>query len=223
MAPHMGHTLANPSIQQSFQREYRRLLTQLRIQPGQRVLDIGSGVGFLKPMVHQLGAQYAGIEPSDDAYAAACSLYGEEGFVCGYFPQDLHAGKFDHILVLSCVDEVPERGPFLVGLRERLVPGRGTAYIAVRNKAFFINWFKNDWTMARSSARARISLQDLTDAQWQSLLRDSGLEIVEQGKFLRPWFTGWSAAGMKNVLYRLFSHLLPRRCSYMLYYRVKAG
>ena len=218
----MAHVLQDQRIQRSFQRQYDALLTELGLRADQRVLDIGSGVGFLKPMVAARGASYTGIEPDKSAFAAASALYGPQGYLCGFFPQAAPQDRYDLILVLSCVDEVPDRSSFLQGLRARLTPGSGLAYIAVRNRSFFVNRLKTERAMAGRSERSRISLSDLTDAQWQALLANCGLQVVECGKFWRPWFTGFSSTGARNVLYRLVSHVVPRPHSYMLYYKVRA-
>lgn len=217
----MSSPLDNPWVQRSYRAQYRSLLDELGIRAGQRVLDVGSGMGFLKPLVRDRGAEYTGIEADPAAYAMACKLYGPEGFVTGYFPQAMDAGSFDVILALSCVDEVPAKAEFLRGVAERLERGSGVAYIAVRNRRFFVNRFKNEKTMASRSARARVSLTDLGPEEWESLFGDSGLSIVEKGKFWRPWLTGFSAIGVRNVLYRLYSACMPREHSYMLAYKLK--
>lgn len=216
----MTHELQHPLIQRSYRRQYKSLLDELRVGKGARVLDIGSGLGFLKALVQARGATYIGIEPDAASIESAKALYGSEGFVLGFFPEAAPAQRFDVALVLSCVDEVPDKAGFLRGLKAHLEPGTGVGYIAVRNRAFFVNRFKTEATMAGRSQRARI--KDLSAPEWEALIEASGLRVSEQGKFWRPWLTGFSFTGLKNVAYRLISLVGPRRGSYMLYYKITA-
>jgi SAM-dependent methyltransferase len=216
------HELQNPIIQNSYLRQYVALLDELDIKSGSRVLDIGSGLGFLKPLVNDLGATYVGIEPDRVSFESACVLYGNQGFLNGFFPEVAPDEFFDVVLALSCVDEVPDKAGFLSNMRSRLEPGHGIGYIAVRNSAFFVNRFKTEKRMSNRSERSRISTNDLSAAEWEALISASGLIICEQGKFWRPWLTGLSFIGLKNIAYRLISMVVPRTQSYMLYYKIMA-
>jgi hypothetical protein len=63
------------------------------------VLDIGSGLGFFKSLVIRRGGDYLGIEPECSSYEAACRIYGNNGYVNGFFPDDCPLVKFDVVLV----------------------------------------------------------------------------------------------------------------------------
>lgn len=216
------HELQIPIIQNSYLRQYVALLNELDIKSGSRVLDIGSGLGFLKPLVNDLGATYVGIEPDRVSFESACVLYGNQGYLHGFFPEAAPDEFFDVVLALSCVDEVPDKAGFLSNMRSRLEPGHGIGYIAVRNGAFFVNRFKTEKRMSNRSERSRISTNDLSAAEWEALIAANGLRICEQGKFWRPWLTGISFVGLKNIAYRLISMVVPRAQSYMLYYKIIA-
>jgi SAM-dependent methyltransferase len=214
------HELKNTIIQKSYLRQYMALLSELHIKSGSRVLDIGSGLGFLKPLVNVRGATYVGIEPDRVSFESACVLYGHQGYLHGFFPEVAPEEFFDVVLALSCVDEVPDKYGFLSNMRSRLEPGLGIGYIAVRNSAFFINRFKTEKRMSNRSERSRISKNDLSAAEWEAIIVASGMRICEQGKFWRPWLTGISFTGLKNIAYRLISMIVPRTRSYMLYYKI---
>lgn len=217
----MIHELQNPYIQNSYRRQYEAVLNELNISPGSRILDIGSGLGFLKPSVQARGGCYVGIEPDQVSYESACTLYGDVGYVHGFFPEAVPPDEcFDVILALSCVDEVPDKAGFLSSMCSHLQPSHGVGYVAVRNRAFFINRFKTEKVMAGRSERSRICTHDLSAAEWEALFAASGLQICEQGKFWRPWLTGISFVGLKNIAYRLISMIVPRSHSYMVYYKV---
>lgn len=217
------HELQNHRIQNSYMRQYIALLNELNIKSGSRVLDIGSGLGFLKPLVTARGATYIGIEPDRVSFEAACALYGHHGYLHGFFPEVAPDEYFDVVLALSCVDEVPDKAGFLSNMRNRIDPRHGIGYIAVRNRSFFVNRFKTEKRMSNRSERSRISINDLSAAEWEALIAANGLIVREKGKFWRPWLTGISFIGIKNIAYRLISIVLPRTQSYMLYYKIMAN
>jgi SAM-dependent methyltransferase len=214
--------LTHPLIQRSYRRRYAALLDRFRVTQGTRVLDVGSGLGFLKPLVVARGGSYTGLEPHAGSFENACALYGADGFIRGFFPAAAPAADYDVIVALSCVDEVPDKAEFLRNLKARLVPGRGVGYIAVRNRGFFVNRLKPHQVQDGMSERSRISLGDLTTREWEQMIGASGLRIEASGKFWRPWLTGFTFAGVKNVAYRLISMVSARSGSYMVFFEVSA-
>ncbi len=186
------------------------------------VLDVGSGTGFLKQIFDNTSISYQGIESDLDAYHTACNLYGKSGFINGYFPRcfDTEIPKFDLILVLTCIDEVPNVKEFLDGLKE-CMHETSLCYIAVRNKNFIINKLKIGLIKENLKGRSKISLSDLTYLQWTNVFIDNGFTIVQDGKYFRPWLTGFNLAGIKNVFYRLFSYLVKTDKSYMNFFILK--
>ena len=67
------------------------LVSAISPQPGDRILDIGSGTGCLALAIHQAcpKARYVGIDPDEDAVKRAINktakLNGDIQFRCGYF------------------------------------------------------------------------------------------------------------------------------------------
>jgi SAM-dependent methyltransferase len=216
----MLHLKKHPIIQLSYINQYKPLLKQFSVSRDTRVLDIGSGLGFMKPLVTSFGASYVGIEADYSSFKLACSLYGYEGFICGYFPGELNNNFYDLILVLSCIDEVDDKVGFLDGIKAKLDNDVGEAYIAVRNGDFMVNRLKFHWLMTKLSKRSQISANDLSRDQWKSLIEGSGLKIIETGNFWRPWVIEFSLVGIKNFIYKITSFILPVKYSYMLYYKV---
>ena len=95
--------------------KYRRILRQLDVRPGQRVLEIGCGWGgFAELAAGEAGAQVHGLtlSPAQLDFARARMLRaGLQGRVqlelCDY--RDLHCAPFDHIVSIEMFEAVGER------------------------------------------------------------------------------------------------------------------
>jgi len=211
------HKLSAPKIQRSYIRMYKKIIHDLNLKINDSVLDIGAGLGFLKRPVIELGCKYTGIETDKVSFENACALYGQEGFVLGYFPNDIPHQYYDCIVALSCADEVPDKVGFLNSIRSRLKSESGVTYIAVRNKAFFVNKIKFKWIMSKCSERSRVSCHDLTANDWENLINNCGLQICRVGTFYRPIYWRLTSVGIRNVAYNIFSLFLPYQWSYMVY------
>jgi SAM-dependent methyltransferase len=209
-------------VQISYKKQYDLMLKNLGVTSGKQILDIGSGIGFLKPMVNAKHASYIGIEPDRASFDAACQLYGSECFISGFFPEAAPQKIYDIVLALSCVDEVPNKIKFLEEVLLLIKKSEGIAYIAVRNGDFFINRFKTKKMMEGRSERAIIGSQDLTFDEWKSLFVTIGFDIYDYGKFWRPWLIGFTFIGVKNIFYKIISMLVSTKYSYMLYFKIKA-
>lgn len=182
------------------------------------VLDIGCGLGFLKPLVLK-SASYTGIEADFKCLSRAKTLYGEDNFICGYFPGGL-SRQFNTIISLSCVDEVPDKKLFFEGIHNLLLDPNSYAFVAVRNKSFIINIFKSKKIMKKMSHRSKICLNDLEIDEWKNLINMTGFQIIKSGKFYRPWITGFSLAGIKNIFYKIITFIMPTRYSYMIFFTI---
>lgn len=202
-------------LTQAFYRlQGRNLVRSLRISRGSRVFDLGSGSGFLKPIFEEYGAIYHGIDTDEKSIAMARELYGPEGFQCGYFPQDVKLEEVDLVISLSCIDEVPDPVGALKAIGELIGPSEGQAVIAVRNGSFPIYSLKI--IFERAGFKKASSVRDVSYDCWSQRIEEAGLKIVRAGPYCRPWFTGFSASGVKNTLYRMANWFLPTRYCYML-------
>ena len=79
-------------IQYIYQLTYYRVIKELT-KGRNNILDIGSGLGFLKPIAEKLNVNYFGIEPRNEAFIFQKNRYGNDGFTKGYFPTDLELKK----------------------------------------------------------------------------------------------------------------------------------
>jgi len=108
-----------------------RMLAALAVQPGQRVLELGTGCGYQTALLAALGAEVFAVEPlggfdlSDGALAAAPSIHRSLG---GDATVWRDRAPFDAILVNAPLPEVPPE------LSDQLAPehGRLVATIGLR-------------------------------------------------------------------------------------------
>ncbi len=205
--------IAGSLSQASYRRQSRKLVDRLGILAGCRVLDLGCGTGFLKPLLLERSAEYQGIDGDARSIAIARQLYRPEGFIEGRFPQDLVAAEFDLIISLSCVDEMPDREIALATIADRLAPD-GRSLLAVRNGSFPAHRLKR--VLHRLNLKKALVVDDLDYDQWVAEIGRAGLRIDSIEAYCRPWFIGATANGLKNAIYRSANWLLPTRYCYML-------
>jgi protein-L-isoaspartate(D-aspartate) O-methyltransferase len=95
--------------------EEGRMLQSLDVQPGQRVLEIGTGSGFVAACLSALGAEVVTVDIHAELAESAASRLARLGFdrvtcqtadVLGDFKP---AGPFDAVVVTASAGEVPER------------------------------------------------------------------------------------------------------------------
>jgi SAM-dependent methyltransferase len=205
--------IAGSLSQASYRRQARKLVDRLGNLAGCRVLDLGCGTGFLKPLFLERSAQYQGIDGDARSIAIAQQLYQPEGFIEGHFPQDLKVAEFDLVISLSCVDEMPDRAFALAAIAGRLAPD-GRSLLAVRNGTFPVHQLKR--ILHRLSIKKTLVVDDLDYDRWVAEIKQAGLKIDAIEAYCRPWFIGASANGLKNAIYRFANWLLPTRYCYML-------
>lgn len=102
----------NESLAQAQQKKMDHLLTKLRLQPGQRLLDIGCGWGALvMRAARQWGAECVGITLSENQYALArervraAGLAGRVDIRCMDY-RDLSGDTFDRIASVGMFEHV---------------------------------------------------------------------------------------------------------------------
>ena len=66
-------------IQFLYRLNYRAFIRE-NIEKNDHVLEIGSGLGFMKPLVIAEGAFYKGIEPIESVHKISKKLYGKMFF-----------------------------------------------------------------------------------------------------------------------------------------------
>lgn len=114
------------------------MLTWLRLEPGQRVMEIGAGSGYVTALLDRLGAgavlsleRYRTL--TEDAAARLAGLPEVHVVQADALAPSLPDGGFDRILVNGCLDAVPEHWLAALEPGGRLVTGlavEGTCRLA---------------------------------------------------------------------------------------------
>jgi 2-polyprenyl-3-methyl-5-hydroxy-6-metoxy-1,4-benzoquinol methylase len=111
------------------------------LQPGQRVLEIGSGSGYFLGLCQQKGIHASGLEFNDEAISKchAKGLSVEKAFIQDYAKR--HAGQFDAVCFFQVLEHISDVHSFLEAAIATVKPG-GHVIIAVPNNNPFL--FKQD-------------------------------------------------------------------------------
>ncbi len=113
-----GEVMMTPTVE-------GRLLQALDIQPGERVLEIGTGSGFVTACLARLGGNVTSIDIHDDFLESASARLGDLGidgveFVNMDATQSLPAGHFDAIAVTGSIERFDPRYVDALNLNGRL-------------------------------------------------------------------------------------------------------
>lgn len=100
------------TISQPFTVAYQSEL--LRIKPGEKVLEIGTGSGYQAAILCEMGADVYSIERYEELYLSAKKRLNSLGYFPHLFYGDGYEGlpddaPFDKILVTAAPDKVPEK------------------------------------------------------------------------------------------------------------------
>ena len=145
----------------------------------------------------------------------AKKLYGDGGLINESFPADkIYNKKFDIIIALSCLDKICKKEVFLECVKKNLKKN-SILYIAVRNQAFILNRLKPIFNTKKQV------IPDLDLMEYKKLFTKKEFKIISDGKFFRPWITGFNLIGVKNLIYKVISKILPKNISYMLYFKLR--
>lgn len=120
----------------------------IAIAPGMRLLDVGCGGGSFLRVAKALGADVAGVEPSEHG-VATCQAQGVpvfHGTLTDFLKTD--SGSFDMITANHVAEHHPHPIAFFSEIKQLLAPG-GKVWIAVPNaNCFFSRQLKDVWHSA---------------------------------------------------------------------------
>lgn len=100
-----GSTISQPSM-------IAIMLKELRVHPGMRVLEVGSGSGYLLALLSELGCEAVGIEINSRLAAESQKTLNREGYEARVIEGDAVTvavdGDFDRVVFSAAVPDIPE-------------------------------------------------------------------------------------------------------------------
>lgn len=164
-------------------------LERLDLQPGEALLDIGSGIGGpARYIADKTGVQVTALElqPDLDAVArdltARCGLATRVTHVCGNILDGAPRGPFDGIISMLCMLHIPDKPRLFAAARAALKPGRAmyiedfararplsaaeTESLAVKVQAVDLPTPAEYRAHLQAAGFTEITLQDVT-AEWR--------------------------------------------------------
>ena len=99
------------------------LIELLAPQPGERVLDLGSGTGELTAQLAERGARPLGLDASSEMVAAAALKYPNLTFVVGDGQELTYAAEFDAVFSNATLHWMPRADDVALGVARALKPG----------------------------------------------------------------------------------------------------
>ena len=167
--------------------QYHRFFTD-RLRKGEKVLDIGSGRGFLSHQMAKAGAIVTGIELSGKNVGISNRLYKHPNltFIHGDALIDLPPGEFDTAVMSNVLEHIDDRVGFLKRVENLVHPKRWLIRVPC---------FDRDWTVALAKELGLDSRLDethfteYTDEGFREEMGKAGFEISHLEK---QWGEIWA-------------------------------
>lgn len=107
------------------------------IAKSEKILEVGSGLGYLTYAIRQEGYSITGLDISADAVKKARTSFGDN-YICEdvYHYAFGNLEKFDVVLLTEVIEHVPDPSAFLEALMSLLKPG-GKLIISTPNKSAY--------------------------------------------------------------------------------------
>jgi len=86
----------------------RQILRLLDIKPGERLLDVGCGIGYLSSLARARGAEIVGIDMSHQALLHARDQVEGDFVVAGAGGLPFATGSFDKVIFADVIEHVPD-------------------------------------------------------------------------------------------------------------------
>lgn len=167
-----------------------------RISPGERVLDLGCGIGAVAyDVAEQAGAYVVGVDLDADAIAEAHQRHAHSrvAYCVGDASQGFLAGSFDVIILSNVLEHLPERPAFLRQIQHQINPSR----ILIR-----VPLFERDW---------RVPLKRELGVEWR-------LDPTHETEYTLESFAKEMAAAGLRVAYQevrwgeIWAEAVPTKC-----------
>lgn len=178
----------------------RHILRLLAVEPQDRVLDVGCGIGYLVGLAAKTASQVCGVDPSPQALGGAIGLMGSRIFACAGADQlPFPEATFDKVIFADVIEHV---GDDRQALREISRVCKAGAKVVVTTPAieapFTTTWMKTllhgDEDQFLKNVRHGYSAASLT-----ALMRECGIEV--QNITYTNFYLTELILGMVKVMY----------------------
>jgi hypothetical protein len=210
----MSISISTKLLHLSYMVTYKKMLSKI-INAGDKVLDVGSGIGFAKPLVTGRNALYKGVEPRKNVFEQAVEIYGAPGFSNSLLLENATFEAFDKVICFTVLDEVQDKEAFLKVIKS-YSHSKTEYYISVRNSDFPLRRSKTVHSTIDGSP-----LQDLGIDEWVLIFEENEFLIEDLSKFQRPVYVGISFSGLKTFLLTILYFMFPLHKSYILLFKLK--
>ena len=151
---------------------------------GLRVLDVGCGAGLVTEPLARMGAAVVGIDPGEEAIAAAKLHAAEAGLAVDYratTAEELAAAgeRFDVVLTLEVVEHVTDVAAFIAAATSMVEPGGLTV-------ASTINRTRKAWLLAILGAEYVLRWLPRGTHEYDKLVTPEELRAAYRGAGLAP-------------------------------------
>ncbi len=196
------------------------LLAMLAPQPGERILDVGSGTGHLTARIAGAGATVVGIDSSPDMVEEARRHYPDIDFRCADIRTFVTSEPFDAVFSNATLHWVGEPKLTAFRIREALRPGG--RFVAEFGAKGNIHSITNAATEALEAVGApprngRNLWYFPDEAEYRTILNKAGFAVDVVRTTDRPTELDDSESGMKNWLTvfgrHYFEDLSPEQAS----------
>lgn len=156
---------------------YHRFFVE-RIHPGERVLDIGSGVGALAyAMAKDGGATVTGIELSEKNHRLAVERFSHPRvqYIHGDIFKDLPDGRVDVAVMSNVLEHIDDRVGFLRSVDRRLRPKRWLLRIPRYDREWMVPLMDE---LGVDSRLDTTHFTEYTPESFSTEMRDAGLRIT---------------------------------------------
>ncbi len=165
-----------------------------RIKPGERVVDLGCGVGALAcAIARRAGARVLGMDWSERNLgrareAAVVSPAVDAGWMLGDITKERASGRFDAVVLSNVLEHLQDRPALLARYREWYEPSRFLIRVPAFEREWRVPWKKElgvEWRLDPTHET------EYTESQLRSELREAGLRVTE---LIARWGEFWCVA-----------------------------
>ena len=200
-------------IQFLYRLNYRAFIRE-NIEKNDRVLEIGSGLGFMKPLVIAEGAFYKGIEPIESVHKISKKLYGKECFFNEQLEKNCNDDiSFNKILSMTVLDEINDKASFVEKIKS-YCNNETKILLAVRNADFP---FRRGTKV--TSSFNNVITNDLSYGEWIKLFNSLNLRFYQSTRstgLVDILNIRWRGKEYSNKIFRFVSK--PKKKLYALLY-----